>query len=126
LSQPLDQGATHLFRPSGVAVNLDQCIFVDKADLTWCDADNWAVLVVQVQDVLMPPAERVSPRSPELCEASCRRSGYVTQRVETEPMDDLGEDNVNEDESGAFPSDVFHERGQPRAYRAAAVNVFRV
>jgi hypothetical protein len=101
--------AAYLLSPTGVAVHLSQSIFIDKADLVWCDAYDRAVLVVQVQDVLVPPTERVSPRSPKLCEPSCCRSGYVTQRVEAVSIDDLSENDVSDDENSTFPADVVQE-----------------
>jgi hypothetical protein len=101
--------AAYLLSPTGVAVHFGQSIFVDKADLVWRNADDGTVLLVQVQDVLMPSTERVSPRSPKLCEPSCCRSGNVTQRIQTKSVDDLSENDVSENHNSAFPSDVMQE-----------------
>ena len=109
-----------------MTIHLNQSIFVDKADLIRCNANDRTVLVVQVQDILMPSAKRVSPRSPKLCKPSCYRSRYVSQRVETKPIDDRSEDDVSEDDNGAFQPDVVQERGQPRTDRTAALHLLRV
>jgi hypothetical protein len=92
-----------------MTIHLNQSIFVDKADLIRCNANDRTVLVVQVQDILMPSAKRVSSRSPKLCEPSCCRSRYVSQRVETKPIDDRSEDDVSEDGNGSFQPDVMQE-----------------
>jgi len=89
-----------------MAVHLHQSVLVDKTDLLRRNADNWTVLVMQVQNVLMPPGESVSSRSPELCEPSCCRSGYVTERVYIKPINDLNEDDMDENEDCAFQPDV--------------------
>jgi hypothetical protein len=117
---------TCLLRPSGMPIHLNQSIFVDKTDIVWGDTDNGTVLVVQVQDILMPSAKCIPPRSPKLCESSCCRSRYVSQRVETEPIDNRSEDDVSEDDNGAFPPDVMQERDQPRTDRTAALDLLRV
>ena len=109
-----------------MTIHLNQSIFVDKADLIRCNANDRTVLVVQVQDILTPPAKRVSPRSPKLCKPSCCRSRYVSQRVETKPIDDRSEDDVSEDDNGAFQPDVVQERGQPRTDCTTAVDFLRV
>jgi hypothetical protein len=116
----------YLLSPGGVAVHLDQSIFVDKTYLIRRNANNRTVPVMQVQDVLVPSAKCVSSRSPKFCESSCCRSRNVTQRVKAEPIDERSEDDVNEDDNGALQPDVMQERGQPQTYRAAAMNPLRV
>jgi hypothetical protein len=114
---------TYLLRPSGMTIHLNQSIFIDKADLIRRNANDRTVLVMQVQDILMPSAKCIPPRSPKLCEPSCCRSRYVPQRVETEPIDDRCEDDVSEDDNSSFQPDVMQEGSQPRTYRAATVDL---
>ena len=83
---------SHLFGPCGVAIDLLQRRLVDEADLVRRDPHDWTILVMEVQDVLVPMTRCILLSSPKLGYPSEKGAWNLSKGVETSIVDDVGDD----------------------------------